>query len=104
MAGREVGKGKVILPEDSVLHEQMCQRKRGADPKGRIRAESKEAMANRGLKSPDRADAVMAVIAIRPLLFNTKFESEWGILEEFEEENPHSFLERHNILGAEAGI
>jgi phage terminase large subunit len=105
-AGREVGKGKLILPNDPILHDQMVQRKRGADPKGRIRAESKDAMANRGLKSPDRADAVMAVIAIKPLLFNSKLEDQFGFpdLEELEEENPRSFLEAHNIHGAEAGV
>jgi phage terminase large subunit len=104
-AGREVGKGKVILPDDSLLHEQMVSRKRGADNKGRIRAESKEAMAARGLKSPDRADAVMAVIAIAPLLFNSKLEDEIpGWMETLDDANPKSFLERHHIMGAEAGI
>ena len=106
--GREVGKGKLILPDDPTLHDQMCGRKRGADAKGRIRAESKEAMANRGLKSPDRADAVMAVIAIRPLLFKSKFDDMFGDPTENDLLDEGGFgkseLEKHNILGAEAGV
>jgi hypothetical protein len=49
-------------------------------------------------KGRDRADAVMACIAINPLLFDSKFEDQFGLLEEFEEENPKSYLERHNIM------
>lgn len=65
-AGREVKKGKVILPDDARLHEQMVNRFRTADAKGRIKAESKsEMLEKRGVPSPDRADAVMAAIALR---------------------------------------
>ena len=66
-AGREIKRGRMILPKDARLHEQMVNRFRTADAKGRIKAESKtEMLEKRGVPSPDRADAVMAAIAIRP--------------------------------------
>ena len=105
MAGREIAKGKVILPDDAKLHDQMVGRKRSANTKGKLVAESKESMANRGLKSPDRADAVMAVIAIRPMLFANKLEdSTPGWMDELMENERQSFLERNHIMGAEAGL
>jgi len=66
-AGREVANGKVIIPDDSTLRSQLVSRKRFADSKGRIKAESKEDMRKRGIKSPDQADAITAVIALRKL-------------------------------------
>lgn len=75
-AGREIKKGKVILPDDSKLHEQMVNRFRTADPKGRIKAESKGDMQEkRGVSSPDRADAVNACIAIRPMYSTGKVDA-----------------------------
>jgi hypothetical protein len=67
MAGREVANGKVIIPDDPALRAQLVSRKRFADSKGRIKCESKEDMRKRGIKSPDRADAITAVITLRKL-------------------------------------
>ncbi len=66
-AGREVAKGAVILPNDPTLVAQLTSRKRTMDSKGRIKCESKDDMRKRGIKSPDRADAVTAVIGLRRL-------------------------------------
>lgn len=64
-ASREVAKGTVILPDDSTLRAQLVARKRLVDSRGRFKAESKDDMRKRGVKSPDRADAITAVIALR---------------------------------------
>jgi hypothetical protein len=67
MAGRDIKAGKVIIPDDPRLHNQMTSRNRTADSKGRIKCESKDDMKKRGIASPDRADALMAVIALKPI-------------------------------------
>ena len=103
MAGREISRCRVILPDDPKLHEQMVTRRRNANNKGKLCAESKETMLNRGLKSPDRADAVMAAIAIKPFMLNSKLD-DLGWIEKLEDEFESSILERNNIHGAEAGI
>lgn len=64
-AAREIAKGAVILPDDPRLIAQLVSRKRTMDSKGRIKCETKEEMRRRGVKSPDRADAITAVIAMR---------------------------------------
>ena len=50
---------QISLPRDDDLVGQLTTRKYKVDPRGRIRLESKEAMRNRGLPSPDRADALV---------------------------------------------
>ena len=104
MAGREISRCRVILPDDPKLHDQMVSRRRSAHPSsGRLMVESKDSMARRGLKSPDRADAVMAAIAIKPFVLNSKLD-DLGWIETLEEEFESSILERNNIMGADAGI
>ena len=72
-AGRDIKNLKVILPNDEKLHAQIVSRIRGADNKGRIRAEPKDDMIERGIPSPDRADAVLGAMAIKGLILtNTK--------------------------------
>lgn len=66
-AGRAVAKGEVIMPDDSHLRAQLVCRKRLVDSRGRMKCEAKEDMRKRGVKSPDRADAVTAVIALREM-------------------------------------
>jgi hypothetical protein len=69
MAGREIKNMRVILPNDGKLHEQIVSRLRTADHRGRIKAESKEDMhEERGIPSPDRADAVLGSIAVRGMV------------------------------------
>lgn len=56
---REAFRDKTIsIPDDKELINQLCSRKYGFSRKGRIKIESKDDMKKRGLKSPDRADAV----------------------------------------------
>lgn len=66
-ASREITKGAVILPNDSALRAQLVARKRTVDSRGRLKCESKDDMRKRGVKSPDRADAVTAVIALKEI-------------------------------------
>jgi hypothetical protein len=55
--------GKLILPSDGKLVEQLCGRRLRFDTKGRIGLEPKEIMRARGLPSPDRADACVGASA-----------------------------------------
>ena len=66
-AGRAVKRAEIILPEDPILHGQMTSRKRITDNIGRFMAEPKPEMRKRGVKSPDRADAVMGCIGLQPM-------------------------------------
>ena len=95
----------MIIPNDAKLHDQMVTRKRLASTAGRLMAESKKDMAKRGLKSPDRADAVMMAIGIKPFLTNTKADevvTSW--MDYLEEEYQDKALERAHIAGCDAGL
>jgi hypothetical protein len=46
------------------LISQLTSRKTSLDSRGRLKLETKEEMRNRGLKSPDRADAVVAAFGL----------------------------------------
>ena len=50
--------GKLALPADSLLIEQLASLRYDTNEMGRIRIESKDSMKKRGIGSPDRADAV----------------------------------------------
>lgn len=63
-------KDDIKLPDDSDLVGQMTTRKYFMQSNGKIKLESKKAMKERGLKSPDRADAV--VLACMPVIINKK--------------------------------
>jgi phage terminase large subunit len=80
-AGRMIGKRDVILPDDSRLRAQLTNRKRDHDSRGRMKCESKDDMRSRGVKSPDRADAVVGCMCLRePRLYGGKddtFHSSW---------------------------
>ena len=104
MGGREIARGKCILPRDEKLFDQLVQRKRSANSAGKLVAESKEEMAKRGLKSPDRADAVMGVLAIRRFFSNTRGEVIPSWMDYLEEEYQDDLLERVGIKGCDAGL
>jgi hypothetical protein len=57
-----------ILPTDGTFFEQATSRRKQYDARERLRAESKEDMARRGVPSPDHADAVFGAIAARDSL------------------------------------
>ena len=64
-AAMAVENAEVILPDDDILTAQLCSVMRGKpDSKGRNLVEGKADMKKRGVESPDRADAVVAVIAL----------------------------------------
>lgn len=63
VATREIDKGAIHLGQlDPQLFEQMTTRKSEWSDNGKLRCESKEKMAKAGLKSPDRADALLGAI------------------------------------------
>lgn len=64
-ASREITRGTMIIPNDPALRAQLVARKRAVDSRGRLKCESKDDMRKRGVKSPDRADAITAVMALR---------------------------------------
>ncbi|MBS0229446.1 MAG: hypothetical protein JSS23_12245 [Proteobacteria bacterium] len=56
---RRIDRRTIILPNDPLLIEQLTTRRWKRYSDGRLQLESKEEMRKRGLKSPDRADAVL---------------------------------------------
>lgn len=102
MAGRDIKGGKVAIPDDSKLHEQMVNRRRTADSKGRIKAESKVDMAKRGAVSPDRADAILGVIALKPLKIMTKADGVVPSWIEYIDQHANDAV-AYNLPGADLG-
>lgn len=101
LAGREIKRGRMILPDDGKLHEQMTNRFRTADSKGRLKCESKDDMRERGVESPDRADAVLAAIAIKPPHVGDKAD---GIIPSWTKHLEELYeQETFNIPGADLG-
>ena len=62
---REIEKRALILPDDQIFFDQATTRRRLYDGKSRLIAEPKKQMVARGLKSPDRADAVLGALWAR---------------------------------------
>lgn len=58
--------GKIILPDDEVLKEQLLNRKWVYSSSGKLQLESKEDLKRRGGHSPDRADAVLGAMMPSP--------------------------------------
>lgn len=103
--GRAIARGEVIIPQDAKLHEQLITRKRGATPEGLLKAESKKDMEKRGIKSPDRGDAVMMAIGIRPLATFGKVDNiipSW--MDYLTEQAQDEALERAHIAGCDTGL
>jgi hypothetical protein len=57
---RQIERGELVLLNDATLFAQLTTRKLLYDARGRVRIEPKDVLRNRGVKSPDRADAVAA--------------------------------------------
>lgn len=65
VASRELERGRIHIGElDPMTFEQITTRKSEWNETGKLRVESKEKMAAKGMKSPDRADALLACIAL----------------------------------------
>ena len=69
---RKIERGEIILPNDPELFTQLTTRKIGANSRGQIVLESKDQMRARGLRSPDRADAVLGSL-YQPKMFKLLF-------------------------------
>jgi hypothetical protein len=63
IAGRMIEQKEVVLPHDEILIQQLISRRICYHSSGKILVESKQEMKRRGLTSPDRADAVVGVLA-----------------------------------------
>lgn len=64
VGGREIERGRVHLGQlDAETFRQITTRRSEWDARGKLRVEPKEKMAKEGLKSPDRADALLGCIA-----------------------------------------
>ena len=61
---RMIEKGEIVLIHDPTLISQLTTRKIFYDLKGRTRLEPKDDLRARGVKSPDRADAVAGAFAL----------------------------------------
>jgi hypothetical protein len=57
---KQIERRQIILPEDDELRSQMLDRKSASGQQGRLAVESKSDMKRRGVRSPDRADAVFS--------------------------------------------
>jgi phage terminase large subunit len=64
-AKRLIEERKMILPDDPVFIRQATNRRVEYTGTQKLRAESKEAMRNRGVSSPDRADAIFGAMTAR---------------------------------------
>jgi hypothetical protein len=59
---KQIARREIILPDDSELRAQLLDRKRAAHAQGKLAVESKSDMRKRGVRSPDRADAVFGAM------------------------------------------
>ena len=62
---KQIIKKEVILPDDATFFRQATNRRRDYDAKMRLLAEPKEKMRSRGVKSPDRAEAIFSALYCR---------------------------------------
>ena len=91
---KKIERNEIILPEDSILKQQLLSRKYEVDLKGRLRLESKDKID----KSPDRADAVVG--AAQYSLVNPIFYNSWSAIEQLHEINSQR---DEVLLGANTG-
>ena len=61
-AAQKIARREIILPIDDELRAQMLDRKRVPHARGKLAIESKSDMRKRGVRSPDRADAVFGAM------------------------------------------
>jgi hypothetical protein len=111
LAGR-LARGELVLFNDPTLISQLTSRKTVLDARGRLGIEKKADMAARGVKSPDRADAVCGAFAHGVQTFATyaqRIKDPWEKLDEAYEGMERGELVRSGVrrdldeLGAWAG-
>ena len=89
-----IEKGEIVLINDPTLISQLTTRKIFYDLKGRVRLETKDDMRARGLKSPDRADAVAGAFALGSpsfAKFAKKTDDPWEQLDAYYDGLPDDF-------------
>ncbi len=59
----QIERQQIILPTDRELFAQLTTRRGWPNSKGRLELETKQAMRARGIRSPDRADAILGALA-----------------------------------------
>lgn len=72
---RMVERKEVILPDDERLRQQLLDRGRTYNTRGKLAVEDKEAMRARGADSPDRADAVLGAMRPAPQVLPIVYDS-----------------------------
>ena len=104
IAGREIGKGKLILPDDPNLHDQMAERKRGPtpreDPGGEQGTRWPTADSNPGQSGCGHGGHCHQATPLQ-LQVRGRVRRSWR---NSRKKTRQSFLERHNIMGADAGL
>jgi hypothetical protein len=93
---QRIAKAELVLINDPTLASQLSSRKTTYDARGRLGIEKKEDMAARGVKSPDRADAVCGAFAHGVQNFATyvqRMDNPWEKLEQ-----AYEGLERDRLL------
>jgi hypothetical protein len=92
---RSIEKGEIVLINDPTLISQLTTRRIFYDLKGRVKLETKDDLRARGVKSPDRADAVCGAFALGSPSF-AKFvkqtDDPWAALDDYYDyELPENF-------------
>lgn len=75
---KKIQKCEIILCDDDELRSQLLNRKSRINSMGRLELETKEELKERGVESPDRADAILAALEGRGTLQNTEKPATWA--------------------------
>jgi phage terminase large subunit len=102
-AARLIENKEVILLEDETLIEQMSSRRTRYTAQGKLGLESKEDMRNRGVQSPDRADAALSALSVAHRMGNVYDGFAFEEPTEWENERDLTVLE-NEWSGAFAGL
>lgn len=95
---------EVILPEDDILKAQLIDRKKSYTGEGKLCVEDKLVMSERGVASPDRADAVLGVMAIPEQFHHKEVFSVTGWRDHAAEAGRGEYSDVMASIGADAGM
>ena len=84
------------LPDDPILIDQLCARRTKSDSKGRLAIESKDEMRQRGVASPDRADALIGCLVSSSGLGDT--------ITQFARTSPFDMIDELDVENARGGF
>lgn len=97
-AAMAIERCEVILPDDEKLKAQLTTRQKGFNARGKLCLEDKASLRKRGIPSPDRADAVCGVLAVREMAAVAYTGKAMTLMEQIEEAQQEVAL-----AGADAG-